>query len=216
VIPVADTLVQKLGSMTPYSGMTGYDGIAANFAQALADPNVKGIMLDIDSPGGEVAGCFDLVDMIAEARGRKPIRAMLSERAFSAAYAIACATDLITVPRTGGTGSVGVITMHVDYSRALDKEGFTVTLITCGSRKAEGNPYEPLPDAARAAIQAEIDAVGLLFAQTVAANRGMPVEAVQATQAATYLGQAGVDIGFADAVASPEIALREFIKTVNV
>jgi ClpP class serine protease len=215
VIPVADTLVQKLGSMTPYSGMTGYDGIAANFVQALADPNVKGIMLDIDSPGGEVAGCFDLVDMISAAKGTKPIRAMLSERAFSAAYAIASAADLITVPRTGGTGSVGVITMHVDMSAALAKEGYTVTLITNGARKAEGNPYEPLKADALSAIQADIDAVGAIFAGTVAANRGMTVKAVQATEAATYLGQAGVDIGFADAVAAPEIALRAFIESVN-
>lgn len=215
VIPVQDTLVQKLGSMTPYSGMTGYDGIGANFAQAMADPNVKGIMLDIDSPGGEVAGCFDLVDMIAEARGTKPIRAMLSERAFSAAYAIACATDLITVPRTGGTGSVGVIVMHVDYSRALDKDGITVTFITDGENKADGNPYEPLSADVQASIKAEITQVGDLFRETVAANRGMTVQAVKDTQARTYPGHDGVAIGFADAVASPEVALREFIKTVN-
>jgi len=93
VIPIAGTLVQKSGEMRPYSGMTGYDGIRLNFLQALADPEVEAIVLDIDSPGGEVSGCFDLVDTIFTARGMKPIRAILNEVAYSGAYAIASAAD---------------------------------------------------------------------------------------------------------------------------
>ncbi|EPG9560493.1 S49 family peptidase, partial [Morganella morganii] len=93
IIPVYGTLVQKLGTLRPYSGMTGYDGIRRVFLTAINDPEVKGICLDIDSPGGEVAGCFDLVDLIYAERGKKPIHAILSENAFSAAYAIASAAD---------------------------------------------------------------------------------------------------------------------------
>jgi ClpP class serine protease len=100
IIPICGTLVQKLGTLRPYSGMTGYDGIRANLSMALEDPAVEAIMLDIDSPGGEVAGCFDLVDAIYAARGTKPIWAILSESAYSAAYAIASAADHITVPWT--------------------------------------------------------------------------------------------------------------------
>ena len=116
VIQVAGTLVQKLGTLRPYSGMTGYDGIRQNFLTALIDPDVTSIVLDIDSPGGEVSGCFDLVDAIYEARGSKPIWAILNDAAYSAAYAIASAADKIYVPRTGGTGSVGVIWIHMDWS----------------------------------------------------------------------------------------------------
>jgi hypothetical protein len=79
------------GTLRPYSGMTGYDGIRQNFLTALEDPAVRAIVLDIDSPGGEVAGCFDLVDTIYAARGEKPIWAILDESAYSAAYAIASA-----------------------------------------------------------------------------------------------------------------------------
>ncbi|HHX9043194.1 TPA: S49 family peptidase, partial [Yersinia enterocolitica] len=93
VIPVQGTLVQKLGTLRPYSGMTGYDGIRASFLTAINDDAVKGICFDIDSPGGEVAGCFDLVDEIYAARGAKPIWAILSENAYSAAYALASAAD---------------------------------------------------------------------------------------------------------------------------
>ena len=144
VIQVEGTLVQKLGTLRPYSGMTGYDGIRQNFLEALSDPAVEAIVLDIDSPGGEVAGCFDLVDTIYAARGEKPIWSVLSESAYSAGYAIASAADRIVVPRTGGTGSIGVISMHVDWSQALTEAGVKVTFITYGERKADGHPEIPL------------------------------------------------------------------------
>ena len=121
IIPVEGTLVAKLGMLCPYSGMTGYDGIRVNFLTALADDAVRAIVLDIDSPGGECSGLFDLVDTIVAGRGVKPIRAILTEVAFSAAYAIASAADRISVPRTGGVGSIGVVCMHVDWSRALPR-----------------------------------------------------------------------------------------------
>ena len=141
IIPVYGTLVQKLGTLRPYSGMTGYDGIRRVFLTAINDPEVKGICLDIDSPGGEVAGCFDLVDLIYAERGKKPIHAILSENAFSAAYAIASAADRIYVPRTGGVGSVGVIVIHCDWSQHIKDDGLKVSIITYGNRKAESNPY---------------------------------------------------------------------------
>lgn len=211
VIPISGTLVQKSGYLQPTCGMTGYDGIRANLSMALEDPGVKAIMLDIDSGGGEVSGCFDLVDAIYNARGIKPIWAILSESAYSAAYAIASAADKITVPRTGGTGSVGVICAHVDFSRALEKEGITVTMIHFGARKADGSEYSPLSKEALARYQADVDEMGELFVETVARNRGMPAARVRATQATTFLGAAGVEIGFADAVMAPDEAFRSLL-----
>jgi signal peptide peptidase SppA len=206
VIQVEGTLVQKLGTLEPYSGMTGYDGIRQNFLTALGDPDVKAIAFSIDSPGGEVAGCFDLVDMIYEARGEKPIAAILDEGAYSAAYAIASAADEIYVPRTGGVGSIGVISMHVDWSKALTQSGVKVTFITYGERKADGHPEIPLSDEARASFQTDIDTMGELFVETVARNRGLAASKVRATQAATYLGERGVALKLADAVMSPDAA----------
>lgn len=211
IIPINGTLVQKSGYMRPTCGMTGYDGIRANLSMALEDDGVRAIMLDIDSGGGEVAGCFDLVDAIYNARGRKPIWAVLSESAYSAAYAIASAADKITVPRTGGTGSVGVICAHVDFSKALAKEGITVTMIHYGARKADGSEYAPLSDDALARFQADVDEMGELFVNTVARNRRMSAAKVRGTQATTFLGAAGVEIGFADAVMAPDEALRSLL-----
>jgi capsid assembly protease len=215
VIRVSGSLANKWGTMQPFSGVTGYDGIRANYQLGLEDDSVRAIVLDIDSPGGEVAGCFDLVDMIHENRGTKPVWSILSENAYSAAYAIASASDRIIVPRTGGTGSVGVITLHTDFSKLLGNAGIKVTLIQYGERKAEGNEVQPLSDQARAAIQADIDTIGELFVDTVARNRKMPTAKVRATEAATFLGSAGVDIGFADAVMSPDEAFATLLRYLN-
>lgn len=215
IIPIQGTLVQKLGTLRPYSGMTGYDGIRACFLQALNDGEVKAICLDIDSPGGEVAGCFDLVDEIYAARGSKPVWAILSESAYSAAYALASAADKIIVPRTGGVGSVGVIVMHVDWSQKIKNDGLQVTIITYGDRKAESNPYEPLSETARKAIQSDIDEMGRLFVSTVSRNRGITEKTVRDTEAACFLGADGVQLGLADQVASPDAAFRDLLQLVG-
>ncbi|WP_244590453.1 S49 family peptidase [Xenorhabdus stockiae] len=216
LIPVQGTLVQKLGSLRPYSGMTGYDGIRQVFLRALNDPAVKGICLDIDSPGGEVAGCFDLVDLIYQSRGEKPIHAILSENAYSAAYAIASAADRIIVPRTGGVGSVGVIVIHCDWSQHIKEDGLKVTIITYGDRKAESNPYVPLSEEAKAAIQHDVDEMGRLFVRTVSRNRGLSEEHIRKTQAACYLADEGVQAGVADEVSPPDVAFQTLMKDAGV
>lgn len=215
VIPVDGTLVQKLGSVRPWSGMTGYDGIRICFLDALADKDVKAIVLDVDSPGGEVAGCFDLVDTIYSARGAKPIHAILNENAYSAAYAIASAADRVVVPRTGGTGSIGVVCLHADLSQAMSKAGITVTLVRSDPEKFEGNQYEPLGKDTLARLQAEIDTSGDLFKATVARNRGVPVSKVQATKAGTFQGAAGIEAGLADDVMAPDAAFRALLDQID-
>ncbi|CNE42604.1 S49 family peptidase [Yersinia kristensenii] len=215
VIPIQGTLVQKLGTLRPYSGMTGYDGIRASFLTAINDDAVKGICFDIDSPGGEVAGCFDLVDEIYAARGAKPIWSILSENAYSAAYALASAADRIIVPRTGGVGSIGVIVMHVDWSQRIKSDGVQVTIITFGSRKAESNPYEALSEEAKKAIQSDVDEMGRLFVSTVSRNRGIAEGTIRDTEAACFLAADGVQLGLADQVASPDVAFRDLLTLVG-
>ncbi len=215
IIPVEGTLVQKLGTLRPYSGMTGYDGIRQNFLTAMQDTSVKAIMLNICSPGGEVSGCFDLVDLIYMHRGRKPIEAVLDEYAYSAGYAIASAADRITVPRTGGVGSVGVITVHVDMSKAIADAGLKVTFITHGALKAEGAAELPLSDEALSRIQSDINTMGELFVQTVARNRNISADVVRGFEAGTFLGQNGVEVGLADEVMSPDAAFSALYQSLG-
>jgi capsid assembly protease len=183
----------------------GHGGPVA-FRGALADPDAKAIVLLIDSPGGEVAGCFDLAEEIYNARDAKPIAAILDESAYSAAYALASATEMITVPRTGGTGSIGTVAMHVDMTQALQDAGLKITTVQYGVRKTEQYPTSALSDDARARMQADVDALGEMFVKMVARNRNMTTKAVRDTEAGTYLGAAGVAVGLADVVASPQEA----------
>ncbi len=216
-ITVSGTLVQKLGSLRPYSGMTGYTGLRQAFCNALAAPDVEGVMLDIDSGGGEVAGLFDLVDLVHAARGEKPIAALLTESAYSAAYALASAADpgRLYVPRTGGVGSIGVICARVDFSQRLEKDGIKVTFIHTGARKADGHPELAPTDEEFTALQAEVDFMGGLFHETVGRNRGLAASAVAGMQAATFLGAPGVACGLADKVMSPDAAFRDFVAQLH-
>jgi len=151
------------------------------------------------------------VDTIFAARGGKPVWAIQSENSYSAAYAIASACDRVFVPRTGGTGSVGVIYMHVDMSKALSTAGLEVTLITYGDLKADGTDVLPLSKRAFEQLLADVTTVGELFVDTVARNRGLKASVVRGTQATTFLGAQGVEIGFADAVMAPDAAFRALL-----
>jgi hypothetical protein len=167
------------------------------------------------SAGGEVAGPFDLVDDIYRMRPEKPIWAVLSEMAASAAYAIASATSRITIPRTGVAGSIGVIAIHVDFSRALDAAGITPTVVKFGDRKDDGIETSPLTKEARRRFQADIDKLGDLFVATVARNRGRSSAFIRSQQAATYLGADAISAGLADTVMSSSEAFAALAAKVR-
>jgi len=171
--------------------------LAAQPAAAVGDPTVRGIALEIDSFGGDVAGVFDLADAIRATRAAKPVWALIAEHAFPADYALASQADRIILPRTGAVGSIGVVMMHADLSGQLSDAGVTVTLIHSGAHKVDGNPYAPLPDPVRARIQAEINSIRTLFAEIVAAGRGRrpSANAALATAAECYCGADAVAAG---------------------
>ena len=215
VVRIRGTLVSENQSFTPYSGKTGYDGIRANLKLAMDDPEVRGLLFDIDSPGGEPIDLFELTDEIAAHRGNKPMRAMVRGMGASAAYAIASAADEVTVTQLGTLGSVGVIWLHADFSKFLADRGVTVTLLRSGKHKAEVNEVEPLPDGRRAEIQAEMDFMYGMFVDRVADRRGLTSDQVRDTEARLYRGDRAVEIGFADKVASWTASVDEFVELVN-
>lgn len=212
VIEIAGTLVHRGAWIGQSSGLTSYEGIAAQIDAALADPGVRGIALDIDSFGGEVAGAFDLADRIRAARAQKPIHAFVAEHALSAGYVLASQADRIILPRTGAVGSVGVVALHTDMSGALDQKGIAVTLIHAGAHKIDANPYEPLPQAVGDQMQRELEVVRFLFAETVAAGRGdrLTQAAALATEAAVFRGADAIAAGLADELADPVTAFHAF------
>ncbi|HET56897.1 MAG TPA: S49 family peptidase [Deltaproteobacteria bacterium] len=211
VIPVYDTLVYRSYGMNAWSGLTSYERIRERFNEALNDSSVTAIVFDIDSPGGEVAGVFDLADDIYHARGAKAIYAVANEMSYSAAYAIASAADEIFIPRTGGLGSIGVIAVHVDRSGYNAAAGLKYTPIFSGARKNDFSQHDALSDEAYAVMKSEIADVYDLFVETVARNRGMTATAVRETEAGIFQGKRAAEIGLADHV----MAWSEAIDTIT-
>ena len=194
---------------------TGYEYIIAAMRRGMADDEVKGIALVINSPGGVVSGNFELSEAMAAMRGKKPVKAFAADSAYSAAYSIASSADSISVSRSGGVGSIGVVTMHADYSEAMKERGIKITFIYAGKHKVDGNPYQPLPEDVRNRMQARIDALYSDFVSLVARNRNMDEKAVRKTEAATFMATEAVENGLADEVASFEDAFAAFTAKVN-
>lgn len=207
VLPVSGTLVSKTRSLQPYSGMTGYNGVIARLQQAISDPGVDGILLDMDTPGGMVSGAFDCADIIARMRDIKPVWALANDMNCSAGQLIASSASRRLVTQTARTGSIGVMMAHSNYGAVLKTNGVEVTLIYSGDHKVDGNPYEKLPKDVRADFQTRIDATRQMFAEKVSAYTGMSVQAVLDTEAAVFSGQESVDNGLADELVNNTDAL---------
>lgn len=199
IIPVMGTLIHRLGYQIGNTA-TGYEYIERAVNRGMADPQVKRIMFHIDSPGGQAAGNFELVEHIASLRGEKPMLAMVEDKALSGGYSIATAADEIVTTRSGYTGSVGVVVIHVSFGKALKNFGVDVTFIKAGERKTDGNPFEALSDTARDRIQAGVDKFYGTFVSTVAKNRGMSDDAVRGTEADVYDAEESIEVGFADRI----------------
>lgn len=189
---------------------TGYTYIERAYNRGMDDPMVQRIAFVIDSGGGEVAGNFDMVDRMFKRRDEKPVAAMLNEHAYSAAFSIASVAKQRYVPRTGGSGSVGVVTSHVDISKMLDDYGYKITFIHAGKHKVDGNSYEPLAEDVKNRMQARIDGLYDIFVSTVARNIGIDEQAVRDTEALTYSAEESVQIGFMTEVRSFDEALAAF------
>jgi capsid assembly protease len=215
VIPIHGSLVKRSLGMEAASGLTSYGEIAAMLDAALADPQVSGILLDIDSPGGEASGSFELARRVREVAAQKAVWAVANDAAYSAAYAIAASAQRLFVTETGGVGSIGVIALHVDQSVKDAKEGYHFTAITAGAHKNDYSPHEPLSDAAKTELQGEVDRLYSIFTEHVAAMRGLDLAAVRATEAGLYFGTNAVAQGLADGVQTLEATLSQFHQFLN-
>lgn len=182
----------------------GYDSVARSLSAALADENVRAVVLVMNSPGGVVAGLFEAVRRMRaeiEASGKRVV-CYVDELAASAGYALACVADEIVLPETGCVGSVGVIASMQSVSRMLDKAGVDVALVTSGDEKADGYAQKPISKEALARLQETVDMFAGVFHRHVAARRPLSVEAVAALEAGVRYGAGAVKAGLADRVGS--------------
>ena len=217
VIPIEGTLVHKGDYVGKSSGQTSYQGLQTQIARAMRSESVKGVVFEVDSFGGEQAGGFETADMIAQLSSVKPTMAVLTDNALSAGYLMAAAARQIVMPEFGRAGSIGVITMHVDYSRKLEQDGIKVTLLTAGKHKADGNPFQALPEGFAERIRAELAQGRQRFAEHVGRYRQgrFSSEDALATEAQSYRSADALRLGLVDAIGNPHEAFSAFVKAVN-
>lgn len=177
VIPVHGAIVQRASQIDMCEGGTSTQSISNALADAMADPSVSQVLLDIDSPGGSVYGVQELAAEIS--RSKKPVIAIANSLAASAAYWIGSAAGEFYVTPGGEVGSIGVWTAHQDVSKALADAGVNITLISAGEFKVEGNPYEPLGSDAQKFMQSRIDDYYAAFTRDVAKGRKVGVDQVR-------------------------------------
>ena len=207
VLTISGTLVKKASWMDAESGLQSYETIRTMLADARDDPGIRGVLLDVDSPGGEVGGLFDLADDVYAVREQKPCYAIANDEAFSAAYALASSAQRLFVTKTGGVGSVGVIAVHMDQSGWDDKMGRKYTAVYAGARKNDFSSHQPLSDDARANLQGEVDRLYEMFVGLVARNRGISAALVRKTDAGLFWSESAIKAGLADQVGSFDDAL---------
>jgi signal peptide peptidase SppA len=211
LLPILGGLANR-GMSAEASSMSraSYEAIGYQIEHARADDRTSGVLLDMQTPGGEAVGAFELATAVRRLAAEKPVMAVVNGMAASAGYAIASAANKIVITPSGVAGSIGVVMLHADYSRYLDKAGITPTYIFAGAHKVDGNPMAPLPDSVREHLQSEVNAYYDLFVQTVASGRRqLSPAAIRATEARTFIGADAVTAGLADSVGTFEEALAE-------
>ena len=199
VISVHGVLTKRAAALDGVLGATSYESISSEFSQAL-NSDAHTIIFDIDSPGGETAGLFDLCDRIYTNRGSKNLWAVANDDCFSAAYAIASSCDKVFLNRTSGVGSIGVIAHHVDQSKYDEQQGVKYKTIFAGQRKNDGNPHEPLTEDSTQSLKNEVNRLYEMFLSLVSRNRQMPVEKVRSTEAALFYGDDAITSNLADKI----------------
>lgn len=197
------------------SGMVNYRSIKRQLDRHMANPDVGGILLDIDSHGGMAAGVHRLAMAIREASQVKPIYAFVDTSAFSAGYYLAsAASKVILADDAAGVGSVGVIALHRDQSAHNEKEGYVYTAIYSGARKTDYSPHQPLAEELLAEIQKSVDTGRVSFAAAVAEFRGLSRDAVMATEAGLFYGKEAIAAGLADTIATLEETVVMLVENI--
>lgn len=210
IVPVHGELVNRGAWVGASSGLVSYEGLRHTLRQAANDPAVRAIVMDMNSPGGMVAGMPETAATVRDIAKIKPVIAVANDMMASAAYGIASGATKIIASDTAMVGSIGTLYVHTDRSKALEKAGLKVTLIHAGARKVEGNSMQPLPDDVRQRIQERTQKLQASFIGLVQAGRPQLSEAaIRATEADVYFGAEAVDQGLADAVGTFDGAVAE-------
>lgn len=181
VMSISGVIAPKASAVDEVSGggTTSLQLFGQAFDEAVSDNSIGAIILNFDTPGGNVVMTPETAAKVLQARKSKPVYGYVEGLCASAGYWIASAcTELYSTP-SASIGSIGVYTAHTDESAAIEKAGYKQELISAGTYKTEGNNLGPLPPEGRAFIQTQIDSFYAMFTSAVAKGRNVPVASVR-------------------------------------
>ena len=217
IIPIAGVIARKMNLFMQISGGTSIEILLNDIGAALEDPEVEAILLDIDSPGGEIGMLETIGTFIYEARAKKPIVAFTASMMASAAYWIGSSASMIIAENQAMAGSIGVVTIHYDYSKSDEMGGVKRTYLAAGRYKTLGNDAEPLNEFARTEIQGRLDYLYTIFVDTVARNRGTDARTVieKMADGRVFIGRQALDAGLVDAIGTYDDALLAALSMIE-
>lgn len=204
VISINGTLVSEDNWWNRFAGFISYNEIRAAALEALTNPSVKEVLLDIASPGGAVAGILDAVESLSALAKAKRVTAYTDSVAHSGGYWLFSTARSRFASPVASVGSIGVIFIHTEFSRMDKAEGITRTVFRAGKYKALANPVEPLSKLAEEEINSRLDHLYGVFVQSVADNLGVTYQIVdeRMAQGRTFIGTQAVDAGLIDDVSN--------------
>jgi signal peptide peptidase SppA len=215
IVTIDGSLVNRGAWVGANSGLTSYEGIAAQIDDVANDSEIRTAIIDMNSYGGEATGMASLAGKVRNLAKKKRVIAVVNDVAASAGFGIISGAHEIVVSPTSYVGSIGVVMMHLDRSAEMQMKGVRPTFIHAGAHKVDGNPFGALSDDVRAALQRDVNTFYDGFLETVEAGRGksrLSAAKARATEARTYIGQQAIDAGLADRMGSFEEVLAELQK----
>ncbi|HYF48871.1 MAG TPA: S49 family peptidase [Planctomycetota bacterium] len=187
--------------------------LRADIRQAANDPNVKSLLIILDTPGGSVAGTRDLHDEIRAADKKKPVFAFAEDCCCSAGMWIASAARTLYVNSTTATvGSVGIIASVIDSSVLYQVYGIRVIPIITGEHKATGMEGVPVSDRQIAHLQSIVDGLYAQMAGDISRGRGISRATLDGFEAKTFTGKDAVRNGLADGIKSLDATYAELVE----
>jgi signal peptide peptidase SppA len=211
VLNVYGPILPRADYFSDISGASSISTMAMKFGEAINAKDVKAIVLDIDSPGGNTTGVHEFANQIREARGIKPIIAYTGGLCASAAYWLASAADKIVADKTATIGSIGIVAMWTDDSRAQERDGIINHELV--SSQSPNKRQSPNSNEGRAALQQEVDALADIFIDSVAQNRKTSVEDVNENygRGGVMLAGDAISVGMVDEIGSLEGVLKSVL-----
>lgn len=214
IIPVKGPMVNRNipQGFAEFLGITTYPSLRQQFASALADSNVKRVLLDVNSGGGAVSGLAETVEMLGELGKQKPIFAYASDNICSAAYWLASAASEVAMASHGVAGSIGVLAVHLSEKRAAEAEGYDPVVLRAGNRKQLAHRLEAFSDEARAEVQRELDFFHSQFQAAVSEHRRWSFDkTLQVSDGRVFFGQEALSAGLVDKITT----FSEYLQSIE-